>query len=95
MAKLDKQNRFLIPHNLIHSSSTDFSKEVRLYIRQDDFYLDNPSSENRMVPNLGVVTLDSKCRLGFIKSIREFLKLDQSTEILCYLLNDKVTFRKV
>jgi len=94
MAKLDRQNRFLIPHNLIASSNTDFLKELRLYVRQDDFYLDNPSLENRTVPSLGVVTLDSKCRLGFIKSIREFLKLDQSTEILCYLLDDKITFRK-
>lgn len=95
MAKLDRQNRFLIPHNLITSSDTTFSKEIRLYVRQDDFYLDNPSKENRKVPNLGIVTLDSKGRLCFIKSIREFFKLDKSTEIICYLLDNKVTFRKI
>ena len=95
MAKLDKQNRLLIPKNLMKSSDTDFEEEVRLYVRNNKFYLDNPSLENRRIPSLGNLKIDSKGRFFLTKSMREFLRIDEHSEISCYLIDGKVTFKKI
>ena len=95
MAKLDKQNRLLIPKNLMKSTNIDFEKEVRLYLRGNEFYLDNPSFENRRIANLGSVNIESKGRICLTKSMRKFLQIDNNSEISCYLIDDKVTFKKI
>lgn len=95
MANLDKQNRLVIPRPLMLASTTDFSKEVRIYVKGNIFFLDNPSMKNRRIPNLGSVKVDCKGRFCIFKSARDFLRIDQSSQIYCYLHEDKVTFKRL
>lgn len=95
MAKLDKQNRLHIPKNLLEITTTDFSKEVRVYFRVKEIFLDNPSTKNRRECCLGVVTVDSKGRFFASKLIRDFLGIDSKSNITCFVHQDKITFRKL
>lgn len=95
MAKLDSQHRIIIPKNILKLAKTDFTKEVRLYVYGKDFYLDNPSSKNRRVSCLGEINLDPKGRFIIPKLARQALGLKANDNITCFLLEDKVTFRKI
>lgn len=95
MAKLDSQNRLLIPTSLIKSTNTNLQEEIRLYLCGQYFYLDNPSFENAKIPNLGQITLDSQHRLFVKAHMQEALGIDKNTNLTCFLLNEKITFKRV
>ena len=95
MAKLDSQNRILIPKSILEISKTDFTQELRLYLHGMDFYIDNPSTYNRSVSCLGAITINEKGRFTIPKIAREVLNLKVNDNITCFLLDDKITFRKV
>ena len=95
MAKLDNQHRITIPKSILEIAKTDFTQELRLYVYGKDFYIDNPSKLNRRICCLGVITLDSKGRLIIPKIARQVLNLKANDNITCFLLDDKITFRKV
>ena len=95
MAKLDNYNRLLIPRKLIKASDTDFSKEVRLFLRNDELFLDNPSEENNRMCCLGRVNIDYKGRFTVSNFIQKFLKTKEKTDFICYICNGKITFKTI
>lgn len=95
MAKLDKQNRLLIPKNFLKIAKTDFSNELRIYLYGSDFYIDNPSAKNSRNACLGKITLNEKGRFTIPKLARDVLNLKPNDNVTCFILNDKVTFRKI
>ena len=95
MPKLDKQNRIHVPKNLLRIAKTDFSKEIRIYLYGTDFYIDNPSVKNSRNACLGKIILNEKGRFTIPKLARQVLGLKENDNITCFLLDDKVTFRKI
>lgn len=95
MAKVDKQNRLVVPQSLIQISRTDFSKDVRLFICGKELFLDNPSPQNSRRNCLGEVSIDEHSRFFVSKLARELLNLKPGDNISFYVRNDRVTFKKV
>ena len=97
MKKLDKRNCYYIPKKLIQATDVDFSKEIRLYVGRFCHYLDNTHSylNDRRIPDLGVVHIDSKGRLYFPAKVREHLRINKSTTIDCYISEGKITFMTI
>lgn len=95
MAKIDKQNRLVVPHNLMEISHTDFSKDVRLFVCGKELFLDNPYSKNSRHHCLGEIRLDEHNRFFVPKLAREVLNLKSGDNISFYVQNDRVTFKKV
>ncbi len=95
MAKLDKQNRLVVPQELIKISHTDFSKDVRLFFCGKELFLDNPSLKNSRRNCLGEIALDEHSRFFVPKLARELLNLKPGDNISFYVRNDRITFKKV
>lgn len=95
MAKLDKQNRLIVPKELIEISDTDFTEDVRLFFRGKELFLDNPSRKNSRHNCLGEINLDEHRRFFVPKLARELLNLKPGDNISFYVQCDKVTFKKV
>lgn len=95
MAKLDKQNRLIIPKALIEISDTDFTGDVRLFIRGKELFLDNPSKKNSRHNCLGEIQLDEHNRFFVPKLARELLNLKPNDNVSFYVQYGKVTFKKV
>lgn len=94
MAKLDSQNRLLVPKCILEASKTDFSKEVRIYIKDDELFLDNPSNDNKMIRCWGIVHLDRNRRFCVKKIVRKVFNINEETDISCFLLNGRITYKK-
>lgn len=95
MAKIDTQNRLVIPKGLMEISHTDFSKDVRLFFCGKELFLDNPSSKNSRRNCLGEVLIDEHNRFFVPKLARELLNLKAGDNISFYVRNDRITFKKV
>lgn len=95
MAKLDNTNRLLIPKNLLDLTTTDFSKEVRAYLRGREIFLDNPSEKLRRCCCLGVIKIDPKRRFFVSPHIRSSLNITKDTNIVFFVCNNQITFRKI
>ena len=95
MSKMDKQNRLVVPHRLIKISKTDFSKEVRLFVRGKELFLDNASSRHSSCNCLGQVLLDTHNRFFVPKLAREILNLKSGDNFSFYVQNGSITFKKV
>ena len=95
MAKMDKQNRLVVPKNLMGISHTDFTKDVRLFFCGKELFLDNPSPQNSRRNCLGEIILDEHNRFFVPKLARELLNLKSGDNISFYVRNDRVTFQKV
>lgn len=95
MAKIDKQNRLVVPQSLTQISHTDFSKDVRLFFCGKELFLDNPSAKNSRRNCLGEVFLDEHNRFFIPKLARELLNLKPGDSISFYVRNNRVTFKKI
>lgn len=95
MAKLDKQNRLIVPKGLIEISDTDFKGNVQLFFKGKEFFLDNPSKKNSRHNCLGEIQLDEHNRFFVPKLAREVLNLKPGDNIISYVQYGKVTFKKV
>ena len=95
MAKIDKQNRLVVPQSLMEISHTNFTKDVRLFFCGNELFLDNPSPKNSMRNCLGEVSIDEHNRFFVPKLAREVLNLKSGDNIMFYVLNDRVTFKKL
>ncbi|MBQ8043470.1 MAG: hypothetical protein IJ272_04900 [Clostridia bacterium] len=95
MAKLDKQNRLIVPKSLIEISDTDFNEDVRLFFRGKELFLDNPSNKNSRHNCLGEIQLDKHNRFFVPKLARELLNLKPGDNISFYIQNGNVTFKKI
>jgi len=95
MTKLDKQNRLVVPKNLVEISDTDFSGDVRLFLWGRELFLDNPSKWNRKNSCLGEIQIDEHRRFIVPKLAREILNLKPNDNISFYVQYGKVTFKKV
>ncbi len=95
MAKIDNQNRLVVPKDLIKISHTDFSNELRLFVCGKELFIDNPSSQNSKRYCLGEVHLDDHNRFFVPKLARELLNLKSGDNISFYVQNNRVTFKKV
>jgi len=95
MAKIDKQNRLIVPESLIKIVHTDFKNDVRLFICGKELFLDNPSHQNSRRNCLGEILLDEHSRFFVPKLARELLNLNPGDNISFYVRNDRVTFKKV
>ena len=95
MAKIDKQNRLIVPESLIKIVHTDFTNDVRVFISGKELFLDNPSPKNSRRNCLGEVYLDEHNRFFVPKLAREILNLKPGDNISFYVRNDRVTFKKI
>jgi AbrB family looped-hinge helix DNA binding protein len=66
-----------------------------MYLYGTDFYIDNPSEKNSRNACLGKIILSKKGRFTIPKLARQILNLKPNDNVTCFLLDDKVTFRKV
>ena len=95
MAKLDNQNRLTVPKALVEISDTDFNGELKLFFRGKELFLDSPSAKNFQRSCLGEIRLDEHNRFFVPKLAREVLNLKPGDNMSFYVVNGKVTFKKI
>ena len=95
MIKLDAQNRIHIPKSLLSLCNTDFKSEIRLYINEDELFIDNPKDDYLDIPCFGKVNLDYKYRFFPSRPVREAFGLYADTKFAIYVKNSVITIKKI
>lgn len=95
MAKLDNQNRLIIPKNLLEIAELDIHSEVRLYIRGKELYFDTASHQNNKAYCIGTVKVQDNGRFHLPKLAREILNCKPDSNFTFYLYDGKIFFKKL
>jgi len=93
MTRRYNQCQLTVPKGIWDISKIDPTKEIRLYVKEDVFFIDNPSDKHHNKECLGVVKLDPAHRFFIHRQIRRIYNLNSQTQFLCYLCEDVISFK--
>lgn len=95
MSKLNKENRLLIPKDILELSNVNLNEEVRIYLCGKEILLDNPSQKHHNMLCVGKANIDAQHRLFVTKLLRNAFCLTSESNVICYVREGTIILRKV
>ena len=95
MLKLDKQNRIHIPVEVLNASKINLNEDVMIYVEKDVFFISNPSAKFTKNMCFGKLYIDVHKRFVIPKQIRELMNIDRKANLLCFIKDNIITFKKI
>ena len=95
MSKIDTRCRIALPRDLTLMVNTNFNANLRLYVKGQKLFLDNPSPENYNIPCLGEISLNETRRFVIPQMARNIFNLKPGDEIAFYISEGKLAFKRI